>query len=319
MASERTILRWTKRLQPLIEYCYNCQARDDGEWIWVLGDQQSMLDFLIGHDVPEELHEQVAESLSCLNCGTELDLAADIGLKTQEEYAWDEMHHEWHKKYATKLDNFAEWITKHPYLAAHHEIGRMFLKQLPDFPKTSTKHTDSWYRARPVWNHGIPTADDMGPPPSPPNCEGRFSHHGQTVLYVADSIKTAAAEALGKTEGVVWVQKMSIGNIDNILDLDSIYSPGDAYNAPILAIGINRSRPHAAEANNSEWKPEYFIPRYIADCARQCGYAGIKYRSTRFYGECLVLFDCTSLSIKLLDKPKLIQWDAKIAERELPF
>lgn len=79
-----------------------------------------------------------------------------------------------------------------------------------------------------------------------------------------------------------------------LLDLRQPYSMedfgDDTY--PLIAIGMNWSRAHMVPDDpDSEWKPQYFLPRYIADCARQAGFKGIIFESPRHFGSNLVLFE----------------------------
>lgn len=314
-----TVDEWIEELQPEVAYCLNCQARDSGEWIWVLGDRAGMDDLLREFDVPESLWGEVAGGLTCGNCGTELDRLSDIGRPSAEERRWNAMYEEWRRLYVPRLDDFVDWLTKHPYLGAHHELGREFIAGIPEFPARSWEDSQTWFRSRPAWGCELPQPEDLGPPTDPPQSEGRFSHHGQVVFYLADDEKTAAAEALGRPEGITWIQEYSLTSIEGLLDLNGIQGPDDVEGAPILAAGMNWTRAHTEEAPSSEWKPQYFLPRFIADCARAAGYSGIVYPSTRFYGECLVLFDWQVDSISAIGRPRLLQWDAKIAESEMPF
>lgn len=310
---------WAEQLQPDVAYCYNCQPRDGGEYIWVQGNRLDMIDLLSEHDVPEELWEAVADLLCCLHCGTELDLSCEIGRKTQEEVAFDDMRSNWHRLYKPKLEDFVQWLEKYPYLGMHHELGRQFIEEIPDFPKRSLPPGQTWYRARAVRGSGIPTMHEMGPPIQPPRSEGRFNHHGQIVFYLAADETTSAAESLGKARGIAWVQEYAVGPFENLLDLEGLYSPDDYASAPMLAAGVNWTQPHSEEAGDTEWKPQYFLPRFIADCARAVGFSGIVYRSTRFYGECLVLFNWEASAVTPAGDPKLLEWDADIAESEMPF
>ena len=42
----------------------------------------------------------------------------------------------------------------------------------------------------------------------------------------------------------------------------------------------------------ASWKPEYFIPVYVADAAKRAGFKAIRFTSTRAYSEPnLVVFD----------------------------
>ena len=59
-----------------------------------------------------------------------------------------------------------------------------------------------------------------------------------------------------------------------------------------------------APPRDSPWKPEYFVPRYIADCAREAGFKAIRFQSARAYGTNIVLFEWDDASIRPLGEPQ---------------
>lgn len=135
--------------------------------------------------------------------------------------------------------------------------------------------------------------------------EGRFNHFGQRVFYLANSEQGAAKEAL-ENPGDVWLQKFQIIRATKILDLT--FAPlEEAASSNLLAFGENdllavgllygRELSTVVERDKG-WKPECFVPRYIADCARLEGFKGIKYKSSRFHLENLVLFAWDDTFIK---------------------
>lgn len=306
---KQTAQDWAQHLQPYVAYCYNCQARDSGEWVWVLGRETELDDFLRNHDVPEVLLRDVASQLHCLNCGTQLDLSCDIGLKSDEEEAADEQWREWHREYSRQLNDFVLWLERFPYLGVDHPLGKKLLKQIKLFPETSHTQSD-WWRARRVQGPVLLTSGQMGPPPTPPGSEGRYSHHGQTVFYLASSKEDAAAEVLHPGECLVWVQQFTIKNRTRLLDLRRPDAHEDYGSLPVLLAGLAWSRAHVAPSNpDSEWKPQYFLPRFIADCARRHGFRGIVFESPKHYGENLVLFDWEPLDIIPDGDPHLLMWN----------
>ena len=76
------------------------------------------------------------------------------------------------------------------------------------------------------------------------------------------------------------------------------------------------SEPHLDLPREGKWKPEYLIPRFIADCARRWGFKGIVWQSTRGSGECIVLFD-TQKPV-FIGQPFTVSWDP-VAEHDWPF
>jgi len=58
------------------------------------------------------------------------------------------------------------------------------------------------------------------------------------------------------------------------------------------------------------WKPEYFVPRFIADCARASGFAGIRFQSPRHYDRNLVLFAWSDDGLIPEGEPSIIKLSA---------
>jgi len=64
---------------------------------------------------------------------------------------------------------------------------------------------------------------------------------------------------------------------------------------------LNRS-----DRNVENWRPDYFLTRFIMDCAKKCGYNGIKYNSAvSSSGYNLVLFDPDISTIKPVGNPSI--------------
>jgi hypothetical protein len=149
-------------------------------------------------------------------------------------------------------------------------------------------------------------------PPSPAlaRAEGRFNHYGQSTFYVAQTEQAALVETLDVAagEGFGWVQEFRFPNLDDILDLRySLSTAGDS-TISVLALGlINEHLPALRPSAESAWKPEYFVPRFIADCARRRGFRGVIFDGTKHYKKNLVLFNWDDLNIETIGEPRLIQ------------
>ncbi len=59
-----------------------------------------------------------------------------------------------------------------------------------------------------------------------------------------------------------------------------------------------------APPRDSPWKPEYFVPRYIADCAKEAGFRAIRFRSARAFGTNLVVFEWDERLVKAVGEPR---------------
>lgn len=169
------------------------------------------------------------------------------------------------------------------------------------------------------------TVDDLRPPDPKKHTipEGRFNHFGQACWYLADNPEVAAAEVTSAAERLTWVQQWKIEELGNVLDLrawhaddDRVYDhDGELIDFPLLSIAlIFGDYLNAKPERESNWRPEYFVARFVADAARRAGFSGIWFRSTRAFGENLVLFDAAA-PVLPVGNPTLVRLDERDAER----
>lgn len=249
------------------------------------------------YEVPDELRDEIAEGLTCPYCRASLDATSDVGELRQWEVEERRKWHEWTIRYAKKLDEFYDHLAHYPMLGLKHPLGRAINKRIPELWRVASADVTEklWFRARILPESTEPTTDDLGPPPLGCNIpEGRFNHQGQPFLYLASTEDTAAAEAVGDgmPEGKkCWVQSFRVLRTGEILDLRSErYDISDS-RVPLLATGLMHSGKMDQTVDRSNgWKPEYFIPRFIADSARAHGADGMMYTSTKGFRDNIVLF-----------------------------
>lgn len=74
----------------------------------------------------------------------------------------------------------------------------------------------------------------------------------------------------------------------------------------LVALLSRRLLDQKVQDRKSKWKPEYFVTRFIADCARLAGYNGIMYSLTRSTGDNAILFDVTTTLIKPVGDPIIL-------------
>ncbi|MFA5239936.1 MAG: RES domain-containing protein [Phycisphaerae bacterium] len=83
---------------------------------------------------------------------------------------------------------------------------------------------------------------------------------------------------------------------------------GDDENIPIIVLGlINVKLPALKVEKDCPWKPQYFISRFISDCAKEQGFKGIVFNSRKHYERNLVLFDWKKEDIIFQDEPRIVQ------------
>jgi hypothetical protein len=271
--------------------------------MWIEGVHSDMTELLGELEIPEEYWEEITRFVNCSNCSTPLSLAAEIGVPGETEDAVERMWFEWKGRYQKRLGEFFNFLEKYPYLGIKHEIGAEIYKTIGASPQRDIKKRVG-FKAR-ARTADIKTATDMYPPdPTVIKIpEGRFNHFGQSVFYLANSEVGAAKEAL-EEPGEVWLQKFRIEKATNILDLTADPVEDPEARANLLTFGLIYGGELRTRVEREKgWKPEYFVPRFIADCARREGFNGIKYKSSRHYLENLVLFSWEKKAVKPLGKP----------------
>ena len=147
-------------------------------------------------------------------------------------------------------------------------------------------------------------------PPDPKHVatpEGRFNHVGQCVFYLSKTKEGAAREVLTKEGGLAWVQEFEIGTISDIVDLSSglINTPQEDISALRFGLGYTKALARPVERSYG-WKPEYFVPRFLADYLKRVGVKGIIFRSPYHYSDNLVLFQYGDGDVKSVNEPSLI-------------
>ena len=322
MAKKVDIEKVRKRLLEEIVGCFNCQPWDEGEPVW-LGPYCDPTDLLEEQNVPEKLFPEVLEGLQCPRCGTNLDEpGVQVEIKSQYdknvEYLLERIQS---PKLIEKLSTFSEFLEKYPYLGLKDpsRIGSHIIKTIKGWP-TSKLEPRSWYRARMINAESRVFCSDEMCAPKPEKAfirEGRYNHTGQSFLYLANSQETAFLEIRQANENLCAMQKFKGTETINVLDLRHDYfgeiDPEDDFLA--IALIYNHSLVHRPKGSSS-WKPEYFVPRFIADCGRLEGYDGIWFSSAvRPLGENLVVFPQKISSFKPIGKCKPFLFKDKKEER----
>ena len=304
--ADLSVADYADEIQPAIGYCYNCQPYDGGEVVWVQGDEAELEDLFEAHEVPEPLRDQVAALLECRNCGTVLSRGDHVGTYTQEERLYECHWNEWREKYGDELGDFEEHLAKYPFLGLDHPLGRSILAAIPKLPSLRLP-AGVWWRARKPEGSELLTPDAMLPPNDGSRAEGRYHHYGQSVFYLSDSQEGALAEVMGGAPGgIAWVIQFEVPAIDRILDLADV-EWWERAQRDVLATGLAMLRHTHVPNYEHPWKPEYLIYRFVADCARRHGFAGVRFDSAHGSGVNLVLFDWRAISIKALGRPQIFE------------
>jgi hypothetical protein len=304
---KRSVEEMAEAVQAAIGYCIYCQPSDD-EVGWILGDRVELQELLDRHDVPEDQWDDVATRLECPNCGfSGFDPSDDVGEYTAPELAERAKWDEWFKKWQPKLEQFGSYLADYPYLGAKHPFGRRIVKAISTFPQRDIRE-EVWWRARRVDSSREFTVQDMlPPPPDKAKSEGRFNHYGQVVFYLASTAEAALAETLDKEKGDIigWVQQFQIVELPRVLDLtDPDFWSGEE--RALLTMGLISNLRRLAPDRESPWKPEYFIPRFISDVAKEHGFVGIMFNSRWHFEKNIVLFQPGTPAVTPVGAPALV-------------
>lgn len=296
--------------------CFNCRpwAEDDIFWF---NPHTDLGDLLIDFDLTDEEWKILLDDLKCPNCEHPLETQCDqVEVKSEYDHKVEEIFKKIeNEKIINKLYEFNKFISEYPYLglSSPTKIG----KQIFNLVKTGKAHSiesEEWYRARKLNNESrIFTSEEMSA--SDPNKvyikEGRYNHTGQSFLYLSNFKKTAFIEIKESTENICAIQKFQIQNLENLLDLRSNYDNiNPNINLLFWAIIYNGFVSESPDKISS-WKPEYFVPRFIADVSRYYKYNGIIYTSAVSEGDNLVLFNFPKGNVVSIDNPKTYIYDGK--------
>lgn len=225
------------------------------------------------------------------------------------------------EKLARDMEALGAHLARFPYLGLDHPVGRRIMEAVHRAPKVTLDEA-LWHRARLPDGLEQLTAAQMGPPPANWN-EGRFNHHGQTVFYLASSAYGACAETAPGQRCIAWVQRFRVRRLRGLLDLAGVAGEeARGRNVELLTAGLNAVMERLKPNRDSPWKPEYFVPRFVADTARAGGFRGILYCSVRFEGYNAVLFEWTKAEIRPEGSPAIVAfrqgWPLPLTDSEAP-
>jgi len=197
--------QWVEAVQAEVAYCGTCQPYDEGECVWILGEEMEWDEIFDMCEVPEdeELRAQIARQIECPHCGAGLDDSCRVGVKSEREKVVDDLWATWEEKYGWRFDDLYAYLEKHPYLGLSHDLGAELRDHIGKLPP-STLQEQVWYRARRVSSSAVLSARDMLPPDATEVAisEGRYNHFGQRVFYLAETKEAAAREVLGDEGGL---------------------------------------------------------------------------------------------------------------------
>lgn len=300
--------RLKDKVQKEILSCYNCQPYDCGEPVWIHGERTDIEDLFYSLNINEKYWDTIVEHLCCL-CGTELDtIDCQVGIKSKYEKDLDKFVNDASKLYERKIEFFTNLLENTPFLGFKDSFGKKLYKELETgkFPVIELNINESYFRARKVNSHDVLESNKMLNAPKGKPTEGRFNHSGQSYLYLAENKETAIREVAQKDLSfLVWYQEFKLEKkvkkiLDLTYDLDLISLSSNA----LLIILFLTNSLEKFENNLENWRPDYFITRFIMDCAKDLGYKGIKYNSTKSLHDFnIVLFYVDDLELSKIGDP----------------
>lgn len=304
-----------KNIQYSIYRCRNCFYDDELD---LENNFITFRDFLEEIDCPRKYYSTIDGMFECRWCGSTISLDDDIVLPSQEEQEYDEVCEEISKgAYSSKLRKFAKYLEKYPYLGAYHSLGKEIIEGIEDMDLINIKN-QNWYRARNSDDEILLKKKDMEPP-NPTKVligEGRFNHYGQSHFYLGNTENTCYKEVSSEKHKFCWIQKINIVELNKVLDLSCIFSPAMSELNSLIFSSINYTGILTIPVlKDNNWKPEYFVPRFIADVAKMSGINAIKYKSSVSSGDNLVIFKFDKNVEKFIDKP----YKYNYAEEEILF
>ncbi len=314
MATKSKIKKARQYLLNQIVACFNCRPFVEDEIVWQ-NPHTDLANLLIDFSLTDEEWKLLLEDLKCPKCKHPLETQCDeVEIKSEYDYKVEQIFKKIeHEKIINKLYEFNKFISEYPYLGLDTKIGKQIYSLIKD-GKTHSIKSEEWYRARKLNNENRIFSSEEMSAPNPNKVyikEGRYNHTGQPFLYLSNFEETAFLEIKEDRNNLCVIQKFQIQHLNNLLDLrsnyDNIDPDIDLLYWAIIYNGFVSEKPN----NKSSWKPEYFVPRFIADVARFFKYNGIIYSSAVSGGENLVLFHFPKKNVKYIDDPKIFVYNGK--------
>jgi hypothetical protein len=301
--------RYRNNIQSLIEYCLYCQPYDEGEPVWIHGDRIELYELMEDCNIPDNNQEKIAQNLFCPYCGNEsFDLTLDVGVKTKFDKDVDKHLGEARRIYGKEIKGLERLLEQYPLLAYQNRLAKRIYKEIKNKKLPVISIGGNFFRSRKMESSEIINSHKMYNPSLGKPTEGRFNHAGQSHLYLASDKITAIKEVIsGEHSLLVWCQEFKISvPVSDILDLSFNWD----YLTPstsTLLLSLKMSNAIERNDRNTEnWKPDYYLTRYIMDCAKSAGYNGIKYNSTKqSVSYDLVLFYPEKIKIKTIGNPSI--------------
>jgi len=295
-------------LEDTITGCVSCLPWAEGETLW-FGSHTDIDDILCcGHDFDEDVVEEALKHFGCPSCGCPLEVYCEVRVKSDHELKVEELLSKSSEPaIVDRLKRFSNFLSSYPYLGANDPdaTGKEIIETINVTAKAKL-HILTFYRARLFDRESrVFKSDEMGAadPASKFIPEGRYNHTGQAFLYLSDREWTAMEEVSKIREDICVMQKYKINDLTDVLDLRADYEDLDVSLSVLQLAIIYNGFVSKVPDHKSSWKPEYFVPRFVADVARNSGFSAILFSSASSGGgENIVVFDPNNSCCKQIDK-----------------
>lgn len=277
------------------------------------------------------IRKSLGNELECFNEPFNFILTAQFGLPNLNIYTestfeimlnkllFEEIDYEYFKNWYTKVlvevkkyvNRLYEKIIKYPMLALDDKLGKYIYENLKRLGRFQVRD-QIFYIARQL-NSNIPFDEpNMWHPPSNRVAvyEGRYNHFGQSFLYLANNEETAFMEVIPEWHKSCSMIQIKINKTIDVLDLRRVnfYVEENGLDYILLHYMLVHEGTISREAKNPYIKPEYLVPRFVADCARHYNFDGILFNSTKNNGDNLVLFE-----------PDTLREEGKVITSKIPY
>ncbi|MCW3109235.1 MAG: hypothetical protein JWQ09_3741 [Segetibacter sp.] len=305
--------KYFAKVKDLIHYCEYDQSYDGADVIWLMGEQAELGEVLADYRVPDKYIDEVASHMKCRGCGhNDFNRYSDVGLIDPIDKQIQEKIKQANKKYKKRIDDLLDFIEKFPSLVLKNPIAKKIYREISEgkVPTCTLQNAESFRCRLPDGSRGF-TFEEIHAPKVGIAQAGRYNHSGQSVLYLSRYLETAITEVSGVSKGKVdiWHQQYRIERMEPILDLSIDWEGTLKLSILFTAVVDTRILKRTSSDSLSTWKPEYLLTTFIADCAKSCGYKGIKYPAIKGYGDNYVIFDPLDKSIQPVGAHTRIQFD----------
>jgi len=274
--------------------CYRCCKPVNKKYFWV-GKERTLMSHLKHYRIDPAYWSTVMNGLRCPICGNVLDLDSIVEvISNYDKKVQQAINQARDPQLIQGLAEFHQFLSAYPSLglADPKGIGQRIRAAIQDHPRRTLKRK-VWFRAMKLEKNPLLSSEEMYAP-DPDKVlipDGRYNHAGQSFLYLASEAETALREIVGwGDEKQCAMQKFRATESIQVLDLRRDDRKLDLRSNLLLVAVIYNGYLELVPGEDTSWRPEYFVPRFLADCARLEEFEAILFSSVWDFGENLVVF-----------------------------